>query len=289
MAIRIRPAPRRLCRLLVALALTVAPATLHAADAPPANDLLNAVLWMQRSVEYKANALASFTLARLRLDQALADKTWTAAPAEQTGAYQDLPPAVVVDLDETMIDNSAYEAWLIKQDATFNPKDWRAFVDAQVSTALPGAVEFANQVDAKAVKLFYITNRTIEEEPATRQNLMRLGFPMGGNVDTLLTVRKQPGWGSLKGSRRAFVAKDYRVLLNLGDNFGDFVDGYRGNEAERLKIFEDNRARWGREWIMLANPSYGSFETAPFGHDLKQPLAAQRAAKREVLQAWPGP
>src|SRR5277367_1525723 len=121
MAIRNRPASRRLYRLLVALALTIAPVSLRAADAPPANDLLNAVLWMQRSVEYKANSLASFTLARLRLDQALADKTWTAAPAEQTGAYQDLPPAVVVDLDETLLDNSAYQAWLVKTGKTFDP------------------------------------------------------------------------------------------------------------------------------------------------------------------------
>jgi acid phosphatase len=289
MEIPTQPATRRFRRLFLVLALVVSPATLRAADPPPANDLLNAVLWMQHSVEYRANALASFTLAQLRLEQALVDRTWTAAPAEQTGAYQDLPPAVVVDLDETLLDNSAYQAWLIQHATTFDAKSWTAFVNAQISTAIPGAVAFANQIDAKGVKLFYITNRTIEEEPATRQTMTRLGFPMGGNVDTVLSVRKQPGWGSLKGSRRAFVAKDYRVLLNLGDNFGDFVDGYRGSEAERLKIFEDNRARWGREWIMLANPSYGSFESAPFGHDYKLPIDVQRAAKRDALQAWPGP
>src|SRR5262249_61282322 len=101
----------------------------------------------------------------------------------------------------------------------------------------------------------------------TRKNRERFGFPMGGSVDTMLMTRKQPDWGSAKGTRRAFIAKSYRILLNVGDNFGDFVDDYRGSEAERLKIMEDNRARWGREWIMLANPSYGSFESAPFKHD----------------------
>ena len=78
-------------------------------------------------------------------------------------------------------------------------------------------------------------------------------------------------------------------LLNLGDNFSDFVDNYRGSEAERLKVFEDNRERWGREWITLANPSYGSFESAPFGHDYKKSAEDQRKAKREVLQSWSGP
>jgi acid phosphatase len=284
-----RSAVRNLPCLLLALVLAVGPTTLRAADEPPPSDLLNAVLWMQRAVEYKANALGAFALARLRLDQALADRAWTAAPAEQSGAYQDLPPAVVADLDETLLDNSAYQAWMIKHGTTFDAKSWTAFVNAQISAAVPGAVEFARDVEAKGIKLFYITNRTIEEEPATRQNMARLGFPMGGPVDVLLSVRKRPDWGSSKGTRRAVVTKDYRVLLNLGDNFGDFVDGYRGSEAERLKIYEDNRARWGREWIMLANPSYGSFESAPFGHDYKLPPAVQRAAKRDALQAWSGP
>jgi 5'-nucleotidase (lipoprotein e(P4) family) len=282
--------PHRPARLTGAiLALLLATFGARAADAPPVHDVLNAVLWMQRSVEYKANSLAAFALARIRLDQALADRNWTAAPAEQSGAYQDLPPAVVLDLDETLIDNSAYQAWMVLSGQTFDPKTWTRFVAAQISEAIPGAVEFAQYADAKGVKLFYITNRTAAEEDATRQNLAHLGFPMGGNVDTVLTVGEKPDWGSAKGTRRAYVAKDYRVLLNMGDNFGDFVDGYRGSEAERLKLFEDNRARWGREWIMLANPSYGSFESAPFGHDYKKPVELQRQAKRDALRPWSGP
>ncbi|MBV8168171.1 MAG: 5-nucleotide phosphatase [Alphaproteobacteria bacterium] len=277
-----------LIRLVLIATLLSGGATARAADAPP-HDLLNAVLWMQRSVEYKASATAAWTLAQLRLAQALADKTWTAAPAEQTGAYQTLPPAVVLDLDETVLDNSAYQAWLVTADQTFNPKTWTRFVSAEVSTAIPGALEFAKDADAKGVKVFYVSNRTAEEEAPTRHLMERLGFPMGGNVDTFLMTREKPEWTSAKGTRRAHVAKDYRVLLNVGDNFGDFVDAYRGSEAERLKIYEDNRARWGREWIMLANPSYGSFESAPFGHDYKQPAEVQRQAKRDALTSWAGP
>src|SRR5215470_11912391 len=84
-----------------------------AQDASLPNDNLNAVLWMQRSVEYKGNTLAVFTLARYRLDQALADKNWTAAPAEQKGDYKGLSPAVVLDVDETLLDNSGYQAWQV--------------------------------------------------------------------------------------------------------------------------------------------------------------------------------
>ena len=281
-------------RLLKGLAASLVVATLTAATPalaqdPPQSDLLNAVLWMQRSAEYKAAALTAFTLARLRLDQALADPSWTAAPKEQTGDYRSLPPAVIVDVDETVVDNSGYQAWMALKDTTFDPKTWNAYVKTVTSRAIPGALEFTKYADAKGVKVFYITNRTADEEAATRKNLEMLGFPMGGDVDTLLTTGKQPGWGSVKGVRRAHVTRSYRVLLNVGDNLGDFVDEFRGSEAERQAVMESHRERWGREWIMIANPTYGSFETAAFGHDFKLSPGERRRAKRSVLDAWPGP
>jgi 5'-nucleotidase (lipoprotein e(P4) family) len=271
---------------LSAMLLWAAPAV---AQDPPAHDLLNAVLWMQRSVEYKASALGAFALARLRLDQALADRNWTAAPKEQTGNYQSLPPAVIVDIDETILDNSGYQAWMTLKDTTFDPKTWNAYVNTVSSLAIPGAVEFVKYAESKGVKVFYISNRTVEEEEATRKNLAKLGFPLDDKIDTVLTTRERPDWTPAKGTRRAHVAKTYRILLNLGDNFGDFIDEYRGTEPERLKVFEEHKERWGREWIMLANPTYGSFESAPFKHDFKLSNGDRRKAKRGVLDAWPGP
>jgi len=286
-AIAARASGRCLAALLLVVALGSA-APVRAQD-QPAHDLLNAVLWMQRSAEYKASALTAFALARIRLDQALADPSWTAAPKEQTGAYPSLPPAVIVDVDETVLDNSGYQAWMTLKDTTFDPKTWTAYVNTVSSLPIPGAVEFTQYADAKGVKVFYITGRTAEEEPATRKNLERFGFPMGGNVDTMLTARKQPDWGSAKGTRRAHVTQNYRVLLNVGDNFADFVDEFRGTEAERLKVLEQHKDRWGREWIMLPNPTYGSFESAAFNHDFKLSAADKRKAKRAVLDAWVGP
>jgi acid phosphatase len=282
-----RASGRWLATVVLVVALgTAAPAL---AQDPPAHDLLNAVLWMQRSVEYKATALTAFALARIRLEQALGDPSWTAAPKEQTGAYRSLPPAVILDVDETILDNSGYQAWMLFKATAFDPKTWNAYVNTVTSLAIPGAVEFAQYADARGVKVFYISNRTAEEEEATRKNLERFGFPMGGNVDTMLMTRKQQDWGSAKGTRRAHVAKSYRILLNIGDNFGDFVDEYRGTEAERQTVMDQHRDRWGREWIMIANPSYGSFESAPFKHDFKLSEGEKRKAKRAVLDAWPGP
>ncbi len=275
--------------MLGALAAILSIGAVRAQDATPPSDMLLATLWTQRSVEFKGNALTVYALARYRLDEALADKNWTAAPAEQKGDYQNLPPAIILDVDETVLGNSRYQVWMMRANQSFSTKTWNEFCAARVSTAVPGAVEFTRYADSKGVKVFYVTNRGAETKDDTRKNMEKLGFPMGGNVDTFLMQSEKPDWGSQKGTRRAVIAKDYRILLNFGDNFGDFDDRYRGSLADRDKAFEENRARWGREWLVIANPTYGSFDTAPFGHDFKKSREEQRKAKYDALEGWPGP
>jgi len=275
--------------LYVAIVGTMAMGNAAWAEEPVPDDLLLATLWNQRSVEYKGNALTVYALARIRLDEALADKSWTAAPVEQKGDFANLPPAIILDVDETVLDNSPYEVWMMKANQTFSTKTWNQFCAAQISKAIPGAVEFTKYADSKGVKVFYISNRGIETKKDTRENMEKLGFPMGGNVDTFMMQNEKPDWGSQKGTRRTVIAKDYRILLNFGDNLGDFDDRYRSSEAERLKVFEEDKAHWGRDWLVIANPTYGSFDTAPFGHDFKKSREEQRKAKWDVLESWSGP
>lgn len=261
----------------------------RAQNTPPAHDFLLANLWMQRAVEYRANALAIYALARIRLDEALLDRSWTAAPGEQKGDFQNLPPAVVLDVDETLLDNSKYQVWLMRADQSFSTRTWNQFCAAQVSAAVPGAVDFTRYAESKGVKIFYVTNRGAETEKDTRENMAKLGFPLGGNVDTFLMQGEKPDWTGAKSTRRAVIARDYRILLNIGDNLGDFDDRYRSSEADRVKAFEAGMPYWGRQWLMLANPTYGSFDTAPYGHDFKKSRDEQRKAKWDVLDAWAGP
>jgi acid phosphatase len=254
----------------------------------PQNDLLNATLWVTNSIEYKANSLQAFQLARIRLDEALADTSRTAA-TEQSGDYQNLPPAVILDADETAIDNGAYEAWLIVSGTDYSSKTWGPWVEAAEARAVPGAVEFAQYADSKGVKVFYVTNRNADQEEATRKNMEALGFPMGGNVDTFLMNKEQEDWTSKKGTRRAFVAQDYRILLLIGDNYGDFSDDYGGSEEERLASLEANMAHVERDWIFIANPEYGSFESAPFLGDYSKSADERRRLKIDALPVWAGP
>jgi acid phosphatase len=258
-----------------------------AADPVPQNDLLNATLWVSNAVEYRANSLGAYALARLRLDEALADKSWTATG--QSGAYQDLPPAIIADLDETFLDNAGYEAWLVVARQNFSSKTYDAWTKAAEAKAVPGAVDFAKYADSKGVKVFYVTNRNADQEPQTRANVEKLGFPMGNNVDTFLLQNEQKDWTAKKGTRRDFIGKSYRVLMLLGDQYGDFSDDASGSEAERLKSYETNIAHFGHDWIMIANPEYGSFECAPFLCDYKLSEDDRRKMKIGVLPAWKGP
>ena len=267
---------------LAMLALSVS-----AVQAADQNDNLNATLWMQSSVEYQGATIGAYRLATLMLDKALADKSWTATPGQQTGNFQDLPPAVILDLDETVLDNSDYQAWMVANNESFSEETWGVYVNTVTSRAIPGALEFTKYADSKGVKVFYVSNRTGDLEEATRKNMEKFGFPMGGNVDTVLLKKEKDEWkSSAKSPRWAHVAKDYRVLLQVGDNLGDFMDEYKGSIAERQGSMEAQKAMWGERWIVLPNPSYGSWESAAFGHNYKLSGDEQRGMKQGVLSAW---
>lgn len=256
-----------------------------AARAAEANDNLNATLWMQSSVEYAGVTTGAYRLATIMLDRALADSGWTALPEEQGADYADKPPAVILDIDETVLDNSRYQAWTIVTGKTFSRRTWTEFVNSVDSTPVPGSLEFTKYADGRGVKVFYVSNRAGGLEEATRRNLEKYGYPMGGNVDTVLLWGERPEWrASVKSPRRLHVARDYRVLLVLGDNFGDFVDGYRGSLEERRALMEANREMWGTKWIVLPNPSYGSWESAAVGHDHRE--LDRHGRKQAALTTW---
>jgi len=223
---------------------------------------LNAVLWMQTAVEYRASALQAYAVARRQLDAALADPQWTAA-LEQTGNISARPPAVILDLDETVFDNSAFQARMVADVTFFNDTAWNAWCEERKAAAIPGAVEFLKYASGRGVTPVFITNRIASVEPATRDVLTRLGVPLDAARDTVLTKNEKPEWSaSDKTPRRAAVAADFRVLLLVGDDLGDFIGNARGTTAEREARSAEYDARWGARWIMVPNPTYGSWETA---------------------------
>lgn len=250
------------------------------AQTPAVMDGLNATAWVETSVEYRASALQSWKLAHLALPQALKDKRWTAA-LEQTGDYGKLPPALIVDIDETVLDNSPAQArFLLEGNGRYSFGVWGRWTAEHKAKPVPGALEFLREADAKGVTVFYVTNRGVKDQNVTRQNLVEQGFPVkpaaGKLGDTLLMSSEQPGWTSDKTSRRAAIAQHYRILFLCGDDLNDFFSA-KLTLAERTAKAKEHEAWFGERWIMLPNPMYGSWEDALYNYDrLMAPAEVQQ-------------
>ena len=265
---RMHAPTRRLAGLLAVVGLVLGGAGCAARG--PASDLgvpapaaanLNGVLWMQHGAGYRAAALQAYALAEQAMRRALKDDTLTAALEQQPGEAVGLAPAVILDVDETVLDNSPYEARRIRAGESFSPETWAAWVREAAARPVPGALAFTRTADSLGVEVFYVTNRDHELEAPTGRNLRRLGFPLDTATDHLLTEGERPAWGSDKSSRRDWVAREHRILVLVGDDLNDFVDARESAEAYRGAL-ETHRDRFGVTWFMLPNPSYGSWERA---------------------------
>jgi 5'-nucleotidase (lipoprotein e(P4) family) len=271
-----------------AMALAVCFAGQHAMaqDTPsiPGDDRLNAVLWTMTSAEFEAASYMAFAVAKTQLDAALKDKSRTAA-LEQTGKYAKLPPAIIMDIDETVLDNGPYQVRLMN-DTTTRPADLMStWVEEANAKPLPGVVEFIQYAQSKGVTIFYITNRNSEKEAATRKNLAAIGSKLPDNFDTVMLERERPEWTGDKTTRRAAVAATHRVLLLLGDDFNDFVSAQRLPAPDRRATAEREAQRWGRDWIIIPNPMYGSWENASINFQFRAPLDERRRIKHDTLKA----
>jgi len=247
---------------------------------------LRAVLWVQTSAEYRACAEQAYRVAREKLDSAMRNQDWTAAP-EQLRDYQHLPPAVILDVDRTVLDNSPFQGQLVKESRAFTRDLWEKWVSMAKAPPVPGALEFVKYAESKQVEIFYVTNRTANLEQATRNNLEKLGFPTKREPDTVL-MKKEKGWGSDKSSRRRNVAKEYRILLLLGDDFNDFVSGVGAKGVtieERTRLADQYKAYWGERWIMLPNPIYGSWEAALYEFEYGLPHSEKLKREYEKLKS----
>ena len=183
---------RRLALAVIACSL------LACATRQPCNPglaLVNATAYAQTAAEYQAAARQTYGAARLALDTALAQ--------QQPGS---LPPAIILDLDETVLDNSRYAVQSIQRGETFQFDDqWTAWVSQSAADAVPGAADFLAYASSRGVTPFYITNRTADMDAGTRRNLARFAIPV--TEETLLLRGERPEWNTTdKTPRRDFVA-----------------------------------------------------------------------------------
>jgi acid phosphatase len=227
----------------------------------------------------------AYRLARMCLDEALDNPDFTAAE-EQVPPYSDLPPAVILDLDETVLDNSLFEGAMIREDRSFDPESWNEWASQGRAGAVPGALAFTRHAVARGVAVFYVTNRDHAVEEATRRNLAELGFPVAEGRDSVLTRGERPEWDSDKSSRRKLVAKTHRILLLVGDDAHDFFPLGKDSPVERARRAGERRALWGRGYIVLPNPQYGGWEGSLYGFEYGLEERARNLRKAAGVAAF---
>mgnify|MGYP001094274678 CR=1 FL=1 len=257
--------------------------------AAAANDNLNAVAWTQTAIEHDLIFLQTYRDAQTRLLAALKDRHWDAlARDDRVAPLGNLTPAVVLDIDETVLDNSPYQARLVKSGGEYNEADWAAWCKEEAARALPGVVAFTQFAASHGIAVIYISNRAKDLDQATLANLRKAGLPVSGpeaflGLGTFVEGCEQIG--SEKGCRRQLVSRKYRVLMQFGDQIGDFVTVSANNAAGRRRAMAPYMDWIGTRWFVLPNPTYGSWEPALFNNDWSAPPAERRRQKINALRS----
>lgn len=232
-----------------------------------------AVLYQQHAAEYRALAFQAFNLAKLRLDEDFDKKNLKKLSKDE----RKKPRAVVVDIDETVLDNSPSQAYQIKNRLPFNMDDWKDWGEKRSAKAIPGAVEFLKYANQKGVRVFYISNRADSQKQATTDNLKAVGFPDVSDETMLLQTAE-----SNKEARRKIVLEKHRIVLLVGDNLNDFAESFeKKSVADRFAETDKDKNLFGSRYIVLPNAMYGAWESSIY--DNKRLTEAEKTQKRKDL------
>lgn len=230
----------------------------------PARDYTNAVLWQQTSGEYRALCFQAYNFARLSLKEAL----WADTSKKLN--------CVIVDIDETVLDNSAFQGHEIKKDLSYNPADWTEWTNLSQADTVPGALAFLKFAASKNIETFYVSNRDEKDYRATLKNLQKFGFPYAD--DAHLVVSKGT---SNKEPRRQKIAETHNILLLCGDNLSDFSNIFYRDGKNTFEQVNGNQALFGTKFIVLPNPMYGDWEKPLYqGEKLSEKDKAKQRLER---------
>lgn len=205
--------------------------------------LIYATIWYQHSPEMKALYLQGFNIASENLKLFAKQKTKR-------------PKAVVVDIDETMLNNVPFQAQEIIDNKPFSSDFWNEWTKLAKAEALPGAKEFSLLCDSLGIQLFYISNRSTSELDVTVRNLDSLGFAFATPDHFLLKENT-----SSKKERREKVMENYDIVMLVGDNLADFTEVFESREDDwDCDLVNQYKSEFGKRFIILPNPMYGGWE-----------------------------
>jgi len=197
----------------------------------------NALNWVTESREYKAVCLQAYANAWEKVES---------AAKKQKDSW-----AIVMDLDETVLDNSGYQRRLEMSGEAYSQESWEKWVIEEKSTLVPGAKEFIAKVrKLPRGRIIFISNRYDRNTEPSRSNLQKLGI--AGNNDIYLLRKERADLKTirqkevLEGTGRMVKHGAHRVVAWFGDAAHDMPD--------------DPKLKWGTHKFMLPNPVYGNWD-----------------------------
>ena len=225
-------------------------------------------LWYQNAAEVDALYQQGYNVATNKLKELLKQPT-------------DKPYSIVLDIDETVLNNIPFQVKMIKDGTAFNPKLWDEWVQKAEATPVAGAKEFLQFADKNKVQIYYISDRTDSQVDATIKNLEAQGLPVHGRDHLMF---KKEGDKSKEG-RRQEVLKHTNLVMLFGDNLVDFAEFSTKSESDRDKMFEQLKAEFGDKFIIFPNPMYGSWESAVYKGE-KKDAKGQSDARMNALKGY---
>lgn len=232
--------------------------------------LVMSVLWYQKSAEMKALYYQSYNMAKIALDNQL--KKCTAIDKK----------AVILDIDETVLDNSPYQAMMIEKGVAYSPKTWKEWTKTANAKPTPGVIDFLNYAKSKGVEPFYVSNRDMDERDATLKNMIKENIPFADTTHILLRIKGQ----SDKTDRYKSIEKKNKILLTIGDNLRDFNEIFANRKTNYgLNMADSLKNQFGENFIILPNSMYGDWEKAIYGGKFPSEVEKNKIRKA-ALQAY---
>jgi len=211
-------------------------------DSPlPIQPIDEGLKWYRRSAERRALSLQSYGLALSKLgDKAPTSGDW----------------AVILDVDETTLNNSPYQEQRGALGLGFSPNSWQTWVDSRSAQAIDGVVDFTHHVQSLGGKVVLVTNRTAAQCSETEDNLKTVGVAYDEILCLTDTSDKNPRFAAVAAGTAPSTLGPLNVLMYVGDNIADFPmlnQDIRKQPASAFSAFGDT-------FIQLPNPMYGSFD-----------------------------
>lgn len=234
------------------------------------NQGLMAVAWYQTSAEAKALYTQGYNAAKKSLEEKIKNNT----KGEKL--------AVVLDLDETVLDNSPIQAYYAANGKSY-PEGWHEWVMYGKAEVVYGAKEFLDFANKNGVGIYYVTDRNAETEfEATKKNLLEKELPLQSDDNLMLRPKGEKG----KDGRRKKVEETHKIVMLVGDNLLDFATPEDSSLAGRDKFVKDYAKEWGDKYIMLPNPMYGSWEGTLYNNDFKKSDEEKDKLRKSALKIF---